>query len=132
MSSTPSLYCSFKHPRDIRLLRIQHKKKSERIEIDFDHFGLDTGVQYMALSYVWGNPSPPSWVTCNGRRVPVTRNLWEVLSCLQKTGFNGWLWVDAICINQQDDKEKGVQVSMMRDIYKQAAKVIFWLGKQEQ
>ena len=38
------------------------------------------------------------------------------------------LWVDAICINQEDQTEKGHQVSQMRDIYKGADEVLIWLG----
>jgi len=38
------------------------------------------------------------------------------------------VWVDAICINQADLKEKSTQVSMMRDIYAAAKCVLVWLG----
>lgn len=40
------------------------------------------------------------------------------------------LWVDAICINQNDDDERGVQVARMGNIYRQAATVTVWLGEQ--
>jgi hypothetical protein len=39
------------------------------------------------------------------------------------------LWVDAICINQQDDDEKSKQVAMMGRIYNEAQKVYAWLGE---
>ena len=39
-----------------------------------------------------------------------------------------FIWIDQICINQQDDLEKAVQVKMMRDIYVSAHKVLVWLG----
>jgi hypothetical protein len=39
------------------------------------------------------------------------------------------LWIDALCINQSDKKEKGLQVQMMRDIYKSASRTIIWLGQ---
>jgi hypothetical protein len=38
------------------------------------------------------------------------------------------LWADAICINQSDQKEKAIQVSMMGKIYSNAQTVIVWLG----
>jgi hypothetical protein len=38
------------------------------------------------------------------------------------------LWVDAICIYQQDEVEKVHQVSIMRDIYSGAEDVLIWLG----
>ena len=39
------------------------------------------------------------------------------------------IWVDAICINQQDLRERSQQVSIMRDIYRLAADVVIWLGE---
>lgn len=41
-----------------------------------------------------------------------------------------WLvWLDAVCINQQDSSERGKQVAaMMLDFYSRAAAVLFWSG----
>jgi hypothetical protein len=39
------------------------------------------------------------------------------------------IWVDSICINQKDDKEKEHQVLLMRQIFSKARKVYIWLGK---
>lgn len=39
------------------------------------------------------------------------------------------LWIDAICINQEDNDEKGVQVPLMRQIYQQASQVCVYLGE---
>lgn len=41
------------------------------------------------------------------------------------------LWVDALCINQVDDVERGCQVARMRDIYGDAYSVIAWLGEEK-
>jgi hypothetical protein len=38
------------------------------------------------------------------------------------------LWIDAVCINQEDPNEKETQISLMGDIYSNAATVIAWLG----
>ncbi len=40
------------------------------------------------------------------------------------------VWVDALCINQKDDAEKGPQVSMMGEIYRLATRVVAWLGPE--
>ena len=42
---------------------------------------------------------------------------------------SGPIWIDAVSINQNDIAEKNVQVAMMGDIYKNAARVIAWLGR---
>jgi hypothetical protein len=41
------------------------------------------------------------------------------------------IWVDALCINQKDIAEKNIEVKRMGDIYKQADRVISWLGDEE-
>lgn len=41
------------------------------------------------------------------------------------------LWIDAICINQEDGAERASQVSIMADIYQRANQVVMWLGKLE-
>ncbi|PVH94357.1 HET-domain-containing protein, partial [Periconia macrospinosa] len=131
MPLAPQIYQPLAHRGEIRLLRMKPGTNEEPIEIHLKTAKLDSKTQYTALSYVWGDSSPPFLVKCDGHNFPVTHNLWEILSRFHQDRFEGLLWIDAICINQQDNKEKGVQVSMMREIYKQASKVIFWLGKQE-
>jgi hypothetical protein len=49
---------------------------------------------------------------------------------LEKTGPRR-IWVDAICINQQDLRERSQQVSIMRDIYRRATDVVIWLGEDD-
>ncbi|EFW98780.1 heterokaryon incompatibility protein [Grosmannia clavigera kw1407] len=39
------------------------------------------------------------------------------------------LWVDAVCINQQDIPERGEQVKLMAEIYHSASQVVVWLGE---
>jgi hypothetical protein len=41
------------------------------------------------------------------------------------------IWIDALCINQQDDEEKALQVQMMRQIYSLAKDVVIWLGETD-
>ncbi|KAH6870814.1 heterokaryon incompatibility protein-domain-containing protein [Alternaria rosae] len=126
-----TLYSLLPHRRAIRLLRIKSGTGEEGIQITLETFNLDSKTQFTALSYVWGDTTSPCEIICNGHTKSITRNLLGVLSQLQKQQFNCLLWVDAICINQRDEEEKSFQVAMMRDIYKRAAKVIFWLGQQE-
>jgi hypothetical protein len=59
----------------------------------------------------------------------VTRNCGLALGYLRKTDSTWVLWIDAICINQEDDKERGHQVAIMRDVYSRAIEVLIWLGE---
>lgn len=65
-------------------------------------------------------------VSC--REISVTQNLKNALRYIRKQECPVWMWADAICINQQDDKEREVQVQMMRDIYGTAKIVTVFLG----
>jgi Heterokaryon incompatibility protein (HET) len=67
-------------------------------------------------------------VVVSGHEIFVTQNLKNALRNIRKREDPVWMWADAICINQQNDKEKGVQVQMMRDIYKTARIVTVFLG----
>ncbi|KAK5654729.1 hypothetical protein OQA88_7054 [Cercophora sp. LCS_1] len=87
---------------------------------------------FAALSYVWGDESARTDVIINGETVPITANLELALRTLasEEGIFSDRykLWVDAICINQADEKEQAQQVQKMRDIYSGAWNVISWIG----
>lgn len=87
------------------------------------------GCKYDALSYVWGPPDDLAhYIILQGKRFPVRKNLWSALSHLRHPSLAQDLWIDAICINQNDISERNKQVRMMKHIYGQAACVRIWLG----
>ena len=52
-------------------------------------------------------------------------------TCLQRqVTEHGYVWIDAICINQSDQVEKSTQVAIMSDIYRAASSVVAWLGPE--
>ncbi len=88
----------------------------------------DTG-KYKALSYTWGHESPTAAIVCNGERFFVTPHLSEALGYLHLyLSPLCKIWIDAVCINQQNNEEKNVQVRLMREIYENAQAVLVWLG----
>ncbi|KAI2465775.1 heterokaryon incompatibility protein-domain-containing protein [Annulohypoxylon bovei var. microspora] len=85
---------------------------------------------YEALSYVWGDASVTRTITVNDESIDVTKNLENALRDLRRTdGKLRILWVDALCINQQDNEERTQQVRQMDMIYKDAREVLVWLGR---
>src|SRR6202012_1162820 len=69
--------------------------------------------------------------------VQVTTNLLAVLRRIRRRYWDfrshgDYVWIDALCINQADTEEKNSQVSMMREIYRQADLLCIWLGDDEQ
>ncbi|KAF2443018.1 hypothetical protein P171DRAFT_363731, partial [Karstenula rhodostoma CBS 690.94] len=69
----------------------------------------------------------PNTIEINEHSLPITRNLCNALQYLFERNERR-LWIDAICINQQDDVERGKQVGLMGRIYSWAKKVVVWLG----
>jgi ankyrin repeat protein len=84
---------------------------------------------YAALSYTWGNTSRPCDIIINGSNMTVTKNAYLALQDLRYQEQDRVLWVDAICINQEDKDERGQQVQQMGSIYSGAERVIIWLGE---
>ena len=87
---------------------------------------------YIALSYVWGDASNKVHITVNGCDFEITRNLHQFLQhARDNEARKGPYWIDAVCINQRDDEEKGAQVDMMDRIYSWTERCIVWLGLEE-
>ncbi|RDW57321.1 hypothetical protein BP5796_12771 [Coleophoma crateriformis] len=85
---------------------------------------------YEALSYVWGVPHDKLRIDVDNDPFLVTVNLHVALSHLRDPSLERILWVDAICINQNDNEERAQQVQLMVKIYSKAHRVIVWLGKE--
>ncbi|KAK0745145.1 heterokaryon incompatibility protein-domain-containing protein [Apiosordaria backusii] len=88
----------------------------------------EVAISYEAISYVWGSPERERDVFINGFLFGVTKSLYEALWYLQLEDEDRVIWVDAICIDQKNEVERGHQVRHMGDVYKEAVRVIYWLG----
>lgn len=101
---------------------------------------------YEAISYVWGDPQKRRDITIDGVTLSVTENLHGALTAFRHRPVAGSseelnagkapaqrqqvrrLWVDAVCINQEDLQERLSQVKLMSFIYAGASRVLSWLG----
>lgn len=100
--------------------------------ISLKESSLDDHVPYEPVSYTWALENghrersiPIKW----GGFIMVTANCEAALRRLRNTNSERILWVDAICINQDDPTERSQQVTLMRDIYRNASNILVWLGK---
>jgi hypothetical protein len=84
---------------------------------------------YEALSYVWGDDEKPQSISIGNLNLDITQNLYTALLHLRDHDCSRILWVDAICINQENDEEKEYQISLMTEIYSKALRVAVWLGE---
>lgn len=99
-------------------------------------FGIDPRYNwgdFIALSYVWGDPNERRDILLNGYRFSVTSNLYEALINLRDSFEVGqmklFVWIDAICINQSDLAERAAEVKKMGMIYSECLSVRAWLGQ---
>jgi ankyrin repeat protein len=113
---------------NFRLLRLCYATNGP-IECHLFDARLDEPIEYEALSYTWGDSVRPYDILLNGNPMPVTANLSRALWDLRYPNEDRILWVDAICINQEDIQERGHQVKHMASIYKNAKQVVVWLGR---
>lgn len=86
--------------------------------------------QYDAISYVCGDPQKSACMFVNGKRFPVTANLYECLAHLRPARSDRQLWIDAVCINQWDLDERSLQVQRLGSVYSKARSVIVFLGPE--
>ncbi|KAL1868441.1 hypothetical protein VTK73DRAFT_3649 [Phialemonium thermophilum] len=99
----------------------------------FAQGGSDDNRGFLALSYTWGDPRDTEKIVVDGKVVDVGRNLEAALRTFRDHPdlLDGCgIWVDQLCINQNDTKEKNRQVKRMRRIYKIARRVLIWLGPE--
>ncbi|KAI4185415.1 MAG: hypothetical protein LQ346_005895 [Caloplaca aetnensis] len=124
-------YEALSNPRNIRLLKLlPASTRSDELDCTLDEACLDDHVSYEALSYTWGDATQRFGIRCNGQGLSITSNLSTALRYLRPSSTPRTLWVDAVCINQNDIGERNQQVALMRDIYTKASQVVAWLGEE--
>jgi hypothetical protein len=118
----------------IRIIVLHPAEKHDAQVICNIEVALPGSGAYTALSYSWGmnedgNDSKCRTITMNGRPIEVTQNLFEGLRRLRHPSLARRMWVDAVCINQNDTAERSSQVSRMAEIFARASEVAVWLGE---
>jgi hypothetical protein len=128
-------YIALDQPKDeIRVVCLHPgpMRTESPITCDLITVDLETAPSYEALSYEWGSSSSKKHtIRLNERLFSVRENLWRALYNLRDAREPRSLWIDALCINQDDIHERNCQVSRMGDIYSQAARVVAWIGEDD-
>ncbi|KAF5868465.1 putative ankyrin and het domain protein [Botrytis fragariae] len=121
------------HPdKQIRLLRLEQSSS------DGDDYCFSLTVhnfcddvyhpRYIAISYTWGDFVPLMPIIVNGKRMRVRFNCWYALWQMRHHGVTDYLWIDSLCINQDNNEEKNFQVAIMGSIYESALWVASCIG----
>ena len=138
--------------KEIRLLRLDPCRSSNNLDFSLvhhplgDHVRSDRRYEYFALSYVWGNATDAKPIYLDGEIVEIRATLWRALDALRHqlrgrpcddAPFRGpagvpmeslYIWIDFLCINQDDVDERNSQIQMMDQVFSKAQGVIGWLG----
>jgi len=113
----------------IRLVRLCIADQTD-IRCDFLCYPLAEAPPYVALSYTWGKDENARDINLNGHSVQVRPNLWTFLAQMRRGRAVDLFWIDALCIDQRNMRERNFQVTMMRDIYQHVSTLtISQIGK---
>ncbi|KAI1145274.1 HET-domain-containing protein [Nemania diffusa] len=129
------LYQRQLHDRDyeVRLLELQESsspggpESGQAFTCRLQYFSLKDFAQYVALSYCCGDLPNTRDLVIENAKILVSETLLSALEQLWRMGHTR-IWVDYLCINQDDNDEKSSQVRMVDIIFSKAATVFAWLG----
>lgn len=90
--------------------------------------------EYKTISYAWGDNTSSEHIFIDGKKLGIPASAHQALHGVLRRGYHGAIWIDSVCINQVDKKEREQQVSMMggdMGIYSNTALNLIWLGSSE-
>lgn len=93
--------------------------------------------EFTAISYTWADATGDRsrretiFIGRQWEPLPITPNCAAALRRLRSPHDARLVWIDAICIDQDNMGERGDQVGLMRDIYSRAQRVVIFLGEED-
>lgn len=123
--------------KEIRLLTVQPATNiTDELDVSWSISNLDDReTKFSALSYCWGAPLDTVEMMVSSDLEPEKRafdinpTVDLALRRLRRSDQVLHIWIDSICINQENHEERSRQVGLMRDIFSRAEKVHIWLGE---
>jgi hypothetical protein len=126
---THPIYVKLIEAHVFRLLELSKGAPGDKIVVRLSIHELEHAPEYEAISYVWGDAEPTKEIECNGKTLNITVNLHAAFQRIRLGDRPRILWADAICINQKDPDERSHHVAFMNIVYKQAKRVLVYMGK---
>ncbi|KAI1400566.1 heterokaryon incompatibility protein-domain-containing protein [Hypoxylon fuscum] len=120
--------------KEMRLLEVSPGNRGEIVKARLIYASLlnPEDIDYETISYAWGDATKLDDVNINGRVIDVPASSAAAIKCMRKLDTPRRLWIDAICINQDDLAERGHQVSIMSEIYKSSRQNLVYLGEEDE
>ncbi|KAH7351306.1 heterokaryon incompatibility protein-domain-containing protein [Rhexocercosporidium sp. MPI-PUGE-AT-0058] len=115
-------------PKTFRLLTIMPKSFDKYLRCKLHVHEIESAPPFEALSYVWGDSKPVMSIYLEEESKSISFNLGLALARLRLEDKERIVWIDALCINQDDLAERSQQVQLMVDIYTRCTRVVIWMG----
>ena len=120
-------------PEEFRLIELLPGQDNDRLIGRLITVDPASAPQYVALSYVWGPPceegEDPQSILLDNIAIKLRPNLDSAMRALRSLDQDVYVWVDTLCINQHDGKDKDMQIPLMAKIYRLSDSVAVWLGE---
>lgn len=121
-------------PTNFRLMTILPGKYEEALQCTILECQLQNSSSYEALSYAWGATEALDEchpiISLNKEEFTISSTLEQALRRLRKLDTARVMWIDRVCIDQDNIDERNRQVAIMPDIYRGAVRVIAWIGEK--
>ena len=133
---TEPLYTSLDSSlKEVRLLTVYPSEDSGAIIRSRLHkvqLANDPKPEYETISYVWGDPTPKEWILIDSCRIQIPTSSDAVLRAIRHHSQPRTIWLDAVCIDQTNVREREQQVTLMEDVYRNTQNGIIYLGEGDQ
>ncbi|KAF6232635.1 hypothetical protein HO173_009074 [Letharia columbiana] len=131
-SSPPSNKPLPQPQKDCRILCILPGRASDPVVCTTSVISLaEAAGRYDALSYCWGSKDRTRPIVCDNAPFSVTPNLECALKRLRAPDIARNFWIDQLCIDQDNLREKEQQLGLMAGIYRRSSRLLIWLGDDE-
>lgn len=116
--------------KEIRVLDLGPGTGTESLGGQLRHVFLDESdkPEYETISYAWGDYALVDSISVDSKRIPIPASAASALRCMRLPTRTRTLWIDCICIDQNNDHEKGHQVGLMADIFQSSCETLAHLG----
>ncbi|KAI7156158.1 hypothetical protein KC349_g6474 [Hortaea werneckii] len=134
---TNDLMCPYrplnKESLEIRLLTIYPATNSSELPVQCSlshaNLGKAPKPKYETISYTWGRSQERKTIVVDDLSLEVPVSAERAIRRMRHPDQSRVVWIDAICINQDDINEKNRQVEIMAEIYSNTSQGLIWLGE---
>lgn len=122
-----------KRREEIRLLDLDAATDNSSLSGKLRHVFLSKRVKprYETISYAWGDTALVEKIVVDEKMIWIPASAAAALHCMRLPQCDRTLWIDCICIDQNNDDEKSHQVSLMAKVFANSLGTLAFLGNDD-